>query len=161
MGRCWIQITLVYSFTSLAARPIAAQEIAVKDVRFSDLGRTVEIGYTLEGNPELKYNVTVTLSHDGGTTYGEPLRYVSGDVGRNNLPGRNKTIIWELETEYPFGLVGDHFVFAVTAESQKVRLIKLPLVLASATLVGAFITILATRETAEAVMTISVPAEFE
>ncbi len=148
-------------FFFMTARLLYSQEIAVKNVQFEDMGETVHITYNLEGNPKHKYRVSVALSHDGGTTFKDPLRYVEGDAGRNMRPGSEKTIVWELAKEYPFGLVGDHFVFAVTAVSQKSRLLKLPYLLAGTGLVGGIIYLFATKVSEESVITIYIPAEYE
>ena len=40
--------------------------------------------------------VTVFMSTDGGESYGDPLRSVSGDVGLVTGPGKDRTIIWDV-----------------------------------------------------------------
>ena len=45
--------------------------------------------------------------------------HVEGDVGRDVRAGLDKKIEWFIKKDYPYGLVGDQFVFAVDAAIQK------------------------------------------
>src|SRR3989304_6393704 len=61
-----------------------------------------------------EFNISVYYSADNGLTYKGPLRNVMGDVGKNVLPGKQKTIKWEFFKE---GVTfnNEHVVFKVDA----------------------------------------------
>ena len=60
-------------------------------------GEKIHIYYDLTGiAADRSVNVKVFMSTDGGKTYGEPLRSVSGDVGVVVGPGKNRCIIWDV-----------------------------------------------------------------
>ena len=141
---------------------LSAQELKVKNVRFEDKGETVEIKYDLEGEADTKYLVSVMLSYDDGKTLPVNTRYLKGDIGKNIRPGTEKEIIWELKKDYPFGLMGDGFVFGVTAESQKWSIKKMSLYIAGTGIVGGIV-YFATRTSKQKevnAITISIPAEY-
>ena len=156
-----IQTAWVYIIVFLMVTAVRAQELEVRNVRFEDKGETVTVMYDLQGNPEKKYEVSVALSHDQGKSFSIYPRHLSGDVGRNVRPGKNKEIVWKLEDDYPFGLVGDAFVFAVTAETQKSRMSRLPYYVLGAGLVGGIVYYTTRKSPREnTTMTIRIPTEF-
>ena len=112
---------LVIIFLFLIFTPLWAQEFEVKNVRFEDKGETVVVKYDLNGIINKKYKITLSLYEDNGNTFKTRPRTVSGDVGKNVRSGLAKEIIWHLKGDYPEGLFGDGFVFAVEAELQKGR----------------------------------------
>ena len=140
-----------------------AQELKVKNVKFEDKGETVVVNYDIEGEPERKYKITLTLAYDTGQTLPINAKCLKGDVGKNIKPGTGKEIVWELKEDYPFGLIGDGFVFGVTAESQKFSFGKMPLYIAGTGLVGGII-YFATKsikpQEEENTITITIPAEY-
>lgn len=112
-----------------------AQELGVRNVRFEDRGETIVIRYELSGRAGKKYTVSVQLSDDGGRTFRIRLRSVFGDVGPNVSPGARKEIVWDLYDDFPAGLSGDDFVFAVDVVLQKDKS-KMPYYLLGAGAVG-------------------------
>jgi len=79
----------------------------VTNVQVEQIGMKVHVTYTLDKTAD----ITLHLSKDGGVTYSEPLKQVSGDVG-NNIPAGTHTIVWDVLAEKD-KLVGDNFVFLV------------------------------------------------
>lgn len=79
----------------------------VSNANFTQVGKTVEITYTLDKQAD----ITVYLSTDGGKTFGQPLRAVSGDAGKAVQPG-NRKIVWSPFEEYD-KLVTDDAVFKI------------------------------------------------
>ena len=60
-------------------------------------GEKIHIYYDLIGiKTDQSAIVKVFMSTDGGETYGEPLRSVTGDVGLVAGPGRDKCIVWDV-----------------------------------------------------------------
>ena len=98
---------------------LQAQELAVKNVRFEDQGETLVVRYDLDGLVGKNYEVTLLLSDDGGDTFSIRPMTIYGDVGKNVKPGTDKSITWHLKQDYPQGLSGERFAFAVDAELQK------------------------------------------
>ena len=79
----------------------------VSNANFTQVGKTVEITYTLDKQAD----IAVYLSTDGGKTFGQPLRAVSGDAGKAVQPG-NRKIVWSPFEEYD-KLVTDDAVFKI------------------------------------------------
>jgi hypothetical protein len=111
---CFCITTFIFS-----SRILHAQDTRVENVRFQEIGETVVIQYDLRGKSDKKYNVSVLLSDDGGRTFRIKPRSVDGDVGKNIPAGTGKKINWYYKKDFPNGLSGGEFVFAVDAELQK------------------------------------------
>ena len=141
---------------------IKAQELKVENVQFEDKGETVVVKYDIEGEPERKYRITLTLAYDTGQALPINPKYLKGDVGKNIRPGTDREIIWELKKDYPFGLIGEGFVFGVTAESQKFSFGRMPLYIAGTGLVGGIIYFAtkSVKQENENSITITIPAEY-
>jgi formylglycine-generating enzyme required for sulfatase activity len=82
----------------------------VTNVQVEQIGKKVHITYTLDKIAD----ITLHLSTDGGVTYSEPLKQVTGDVGKN-IPVGTHTIVWDVLAEND-KLVGDNIVFKVKAD---------------------------------------------
>jgi hypothetical protein len=76
------------------------------------IGKKVHVNYTLDKTAD----ITLHLSTDGGVTYSEALKQVSGDVGKN-IPIGTHTIVWDVLEEKE-NLVGDNIVFMVKASTK-------------------------------------------
>ena len=64
----------------------------VNNVRAQKDGDYVKILYDLEAeDPNDNFNVEILASHNNFTS---PLRMVTGDIGENVKPGKDKTVIW-------------------------------------------------------------------
>ncbi len=82
----------------------------VGSVSFYQEGKNVIVTYYLDKSAVA---VFLTYSEDGGRTFSAPLKYVSGDVGKNISPGY-KRIVWDVLKECD-KLVGNRIVFQVEA----------------------------------------------
>ena len=96
-----------------------SQQLSVKNVRFESNGNIVKIHYDLSGLPDKKYKISLKLSNDNGISYNIRPKTTEGDVGKNIRAGNNKEIKWNMYKDFPDGLAGDEFVFAVDAVLQK------------------------------------------
>ena len=74
----------------------------------------VNIYYNLAG--DAIYEVKVYCSQDGGINWGNPLKHVSGDVGKDQIAGQKKKIIWNVLSDRS-SLDGD-IVFKVEVLNQ-------------------------------------------
>ena len=97
---------------------LKAKDLSVKNVRFKTKGENVVVLYDLEGKIEKKYKINLAVSDDNGTTFRIKPKTMNGDVGKNIKQGSGKEIIWFVHADYPEGLRGKGFVFAVEAELQ-------------------------------------------
>jgi hypothetical protein len=70
----------------------------VQNVKAVQENEKVHITYDLNDPSGKPYFVKLLMSKDGGTTFGDELKYVSGDV-KSTQPGRGKKIIWDAEQE--------------------------------------------------------------
>lgn len=98
---------------------LQAQVLRVRNVRFTEQEDVVIVKYDLDGEVGQKYKVSLLLSSDAGKSFKIRPQEVRGDVGRGVKPGTGKTIVWHVREDFPYGLIGDGFVFAVDAELQK------------------------------------------
>jgi len=98
-------------FAFLFFEDISVAGEKVENVRVKQVGEDVHIYYDLLGDED-KYQVKVRGSSDGGRTYTLPMKSVSGDVGKDVRPGRDKRIIWKALDDAG-ELKGDAFVFEV------------------------------------------------
>lgn len=92
---------------------LTAQEIPV---RHEQEGSNIVIHYDLPGNPGDTYNIVVTCSENGGVTYGQPLRSLSGDAGPGIRPGQGKRITWSVVSDRD--ILEGNLKFKVTAPEQ-------------------------------------------
>jgi hypothetical protein len=146
-----ILIVLCFSFCSYA------QYLQVRNVRFEDNDETISVYYDLDGMMEKSYNVSITLSDDFGNTFKVKPKAITGDVGKNIKPGKDKTIIWYVKEDFPDGLSGQGFVFAVDAKLQRSRS-KLPIIIGGTGIVASIIYFLTRPK--EGSIVVEVPREF-
>jgi len=100
---------------------IIAQEI--KNIRITQEGTTVNVTYDLEGRGQV-FKVDLFYTTNNGQTWNGPLKSATGDVGSNILPGINKQITLDVNSEtgmqeayLQFKVVADVFETAVPLET--------------------------------------------
>ena len=78
----------------------SASEAVVTNVRAAQKPGTklVEISYDVSGTTPIY--VKLQVSSNGGTSFAVPATALSGDLGGGVLPGRNKHIVWNAETDW-------------------------------------------------------------
>lgn len=106
-------------FLLISIVQINAQEVEVKNVSFTQLDELIFIKYDLIGKMNKKYTIEISLSDNYGYSFRLKPHTVRGDVGKDITPGKDKQIIWEMTEDYPNGLEGEGYVFAVDATLQK------------------------------------------
>jgi hypothetical protein len=88
----------------------------IENVASEVSGSNIHIYYDLVDLPaDQPVYVSVYVSTDGGNSYGEPLKSVTGDVGMVVGPGRRKQIIWDVFSEVD-ELVSESVKFLVKAD---------------------------------------------
>lgn len=88
----------------------------VSNVRVSQQGGMLIVTYDLA----VRSDVEVLVSFDNGATFRGPLRHVSGAVGRNQQPQRDKVLIWSIVPE--IGYVDfPHMIVKVVANAVAVQ----------------------------------------
>lgn len=96
--------------------PVLCFSQLIENVRSEVSGSNIHIYYDLlEAGYDLPVFVRVYLSTDGGKSYGEPLKSVTGDVGMVVGSGEGKKIIWDVFSEMD-ELVSEAVKFRVKAE---------------------------------------------
>jgi TolB-like protein len=106
----------------------ATPSMSVSNVHFEEKSGTISIIYDLSGQYDKKYLISILLSDNNGRSFSIKPKKLSGDIGKNIKPGRNKKIIWYMKEDFPLGLMGSSFVFEVDAKLQKGG-IKRPLII--------------------------------
>ena len=106
----------VFLLVCIPAQPGESQELKVENVAFSEVNEKIILTYDLSAPPKKKYFISVALSYDFGSTYTMTPFALEGDAGNGITAGKQKTIIWNYKEDYPDGLTGDGFVFAVRVE---------------------------------------------
>jgi hypothetical protein len=104
---------LLFLLTSLWL-PVAAQ--SVQNVNGVQAGDNVLVTYDLIDNGAREFYVRLLYSKDGGISFSNELRNVSGDVKGNVKSGTNKKIIWDARQEV--GTLAGDVVFKVEALSK-------------------------------------------
>lgn len=92
------------------------QKVRISNVHSKQEGsKNVIIRYDFKGAKE-NYDVTIRCSGNNGETFGIIPKAVSGDVGRNVKPGKNRKIVWDVQQDFPEG-VSNEFLFKVEVKS--------------------------------------------
>ncbi|MBS1951270.1 MAG: hypothetical protein OJF59_000081 [Cytophagales bacterium] len=73
----------------------------IQNVKAVQQGTKVIVSYDLNDQSGKPYYVKLLMSKDGGATFGEELKYVSGDV-KNSKAGIGKKIIWDAAQEISY-----------------------------------------------------------
>jgi len=73
---------------------LLAQEVS--DFTYQLVEGKIEINYTLSGQSSDRYEVSLYNSLDN---FAVPLTLVSGDIGMDIIPGKNKNITWDAKSE--------------------------------------------------------------
>ncbi len=106
----WIFLTV------LIITPLKSFTQKIENVESDVSDNTINIYYDLLGiADDQPVIIRVFVSTDGGNSYGEPLKSVSGDVGLVLGAGKRKHIIWDVFAEVD-ELVGESVKFKVKAD---------------------------------------------
>ncbi len=106
--------TTLIAVLILLSADVLAQKI--ENIRPEIIEDRIRVYYDLMGiAADQPVIVRIYLSTDGGKTYGEPLKSVTGDVGIVIGPGQDKRIIWNVFDEVE-ELVSDDVRFMVKAD---------------------------------------------
>lgn len=100
------------------ALPLFSQSVQIENVFFHEQNDLVLIHYDLSAPEGKLCRVSLLLSDDKGQTFHIKPNTIAGDVGRQIESGKNREIVWDLKADFPKGLTGKNFVFAVDAEIQ-------------------------------------------
>ena len=102
----------------LLAIPVHSFTQKIENVVSEVVGSNIHIYYDLlDIADDQQVFIRVYLSTDGGSTYGEPLKVVDGDVGLVIGSGQRKKIIWDVFSEVD-ELVSESVMFRVKADLQ-------------------------------------------
>lgn len=87
----------------------------VANVRFTVSGLQVTVTYDLHGVRNAKYDVTLVLRKKNDPSFRYLPKVLTGDVGLGRYAGTDRSIVWNMNKEFPRGLRGDDFYFVVKA----------------------------------------------
>ena len=99
---------------------LMAEVPKVSNVRASqrDGTKIVDILYDVEDAENDKLVIRVQISSDGGETFNVPTRRLTGDLGNDILPGKNKKIEWNAGRDWD-GEFSDKMRVRITASDRK------------------------------------------
>jgi hypothetical protein len=107
-------VLLAFAVLLLSTTNVISQEF--KELNLKQLGENVNIEYSIVGEQLGQlFNINPTYSVDGGRTF-QPIKSVSGYVGKSITGGKNQVIIWDVLKDLP-SLQGD-VVFKLTGNTQ-------------------------------------------
>ena len=116
---CQGRLVAVYLLCTIACKPAtlwaqagAKSHVTINSARFEqDSQGLVQIDYRVDNPQNRTFDVSLSLSKDGGRTFALAPKALSGDVSEVSGSGQ-KRITWVIEKDYPM-LSGRNFVFAV------------------------------------------------
>jgi len=103
-------LKLIFSILICLVLILELNSQEIKNIRFEQDGKMINIYYDLLGDGD--YEVRIYFSSNG-ITWNGPLKYVSGDVDRNQKQGVNKKIVWDVLSEWP--ILQGNVSFKITA----------------------------------------------
>jgi formylglycine-generating enzyme required for sulfatase activity len=112
--RIWLMSKIIF-LIMFCGLSLLSHAQKVSNIRAEQRGQDIVVLYTLETT--LPCEVSLLLSQDNGSTWGSPLKNVSGDVGKNISAGE-KQITWKVLEERE-QLIGDNVKFKVIANGKK------------------------------------------
>jgi hypothetical protein len=134
------------------------QTVKVESVRFEQQGDYVVIHYNLNVPSDKKCTISIEASQDFGRTFTiEPIA-VSGDVGKGVKAGLDRQIRWNLIRDFPSGIEGQGFVFAVNAKLDKSKS-KWPFIALGTGVVGGVVYLLIPHPDKNASIVLHIPGE--
>jgi hypothetical protein len=99
--------------------PVAAfaedEKIAVLNVRYEVVGELVYVYYDLKGPLDRPQKVSVTLFRESTPLFVYRPVNLTGDIGGLVFPGEKRRVVWDFTKEFPEGLIGSDYYFAVEA----------------------------------------------
>ncbi len=106
-----VVIIILGAFILLSSFSIAQK---VSNVHFEQVGKKIHIYYDLEAYQP--FIIKVYCSTDNGKFFGEPLHHITGDKGMGQINGKNKKIIWDVQSE--IGVFEGDLQFKVVSDKQ-------------------------------------------
>jgi hypothetical protein len=86
------------------------------DATFEAVEGKILIYYEIKGDPDMEYDVEVTLKRTSVPSFELTPSEMTGDIGKGKFAGKKRTIVWHLKPEEEAVLDGEDFYFNVTAE---------------------------------------------
>ncbi len=96
---------ILFWISQILSFPLLAQ--TVSNVQAEQVGKQIVISYSLDKQAD----ISVCYTTDGGKTFSDPLKQVTGDVGKNIAAG-HRTITWNVLEEVD-KLIADDIMFVV------------------------------------------------
>jgi uncharacterized protein (TIGR02145 family) len=71
----------------------------IENVKFEQVGNKIYIYYDLVGTYKDKFSISIYYSDDNGKTWKGPIKSALGDIGVDQISGKQKSIIWDVLNE--------------------------------------------------------------
>jgi sulfatase modifying factor 1 len=111
-------IVFITALISLIISAGTASGQRIENCRFEWDNIKISVSYDLIDNQQRLCVVDLFYSADSGLTFIGPLKKVSGDIGKNVLPGVGKKITWDVTTE-PDLILGKSITFVVEVHERR------------------------------------------
>lgn len=102
-----------YTSFGTTESPERVKGFSVSDVYYAMKDSDVVVHYDLTGPADKPYTVGLVLRRETEPSFKIHPIDVTGDVGSEEHPGKNKEIVWHLYKDAPYGLDGDDYYFEV------------------------------------------------
>ncbi len=103
-----------YTSIGTTENPAPAREFSVSNVYYTMKDSNAVVHYDLSGPTDKPYEVQLVLRRETQPFFKMQPIDVTGDVGSEEHPGKNKEIVWHLYKDVPYGLDGDDYYFQVS-----------------------------------------------
>ena len=111
-------VLLILLFSLLVDIPVVARmqstaEARGSNVRWKMKDELIYVTYDLQGSPDEKYHVSITMKQEKDSSFSVQPATVEGDIGDDQIEGTDREIRWYFRQDYPQGFHGEGYYFEI------------------------------------------------
>ena len=139
-------LLLLFLQVPAVASDLPGPEGETSNVTWTTKGDIIVINYDLEGEPESRFEVLITMKRDTDSLFAIVPRTIEGHVGEAVAPGAMREAQWYYRRDYPLGFSGKGYYFEIEVKKTSVRSNMLYYIVGGAAIVGGIIAIIASQD---------------
>jgi hypothetical protein len=124
---------------------VPAPEGETSNVTWTTRGDIIVINYDLEGEPESRFEVLITMKRENDSAFAIVPRTIEGHIGEGVSAGEKREAQWYYRRDYPLGFSGKGYYFEIEVKKMEVRSNMLYYLVGGAAIVGGIIAIIASQ----------------